>query len=595
MRLGLATFLLFLLGVGAAQAAPPANDDFSAAVPLAVGQEISASNLEATAETGEPDTAGAAKHVECAVPGGGPDCASSVWYLFAPAVSGEYTIETCDLGTDLATALGLFNGATLQVASQVASSDDAGGCAGGLRDNGSRITFAATAGTVYHLAVVGFHGDQGSFYLRAYVGAPRPRPGPDTGIEREESSFVQGLLPTSLRAGVVSGPRHSAGFSLVSDQQDVAYECSLDEAAFSPCTSPVSYPDLAAGGSHVFAARVVSAGVVDPTPAVQRFSIDRTPPETSLLSGPQGVTASPNATWQVASGERNPGRYGFLCSIDGAVVDECTRAFGETFLCRGTHSFRSAAVDSAGNVDPSPVSGQIDLTLGPACASPTLGEPSARNVTPTSAEIAVDYQNEGPRGSIRFEYGTTAAYGNSLKPQTALSRDAAFAVGLLRFLAPGTTYHYRVSISTPAGAVSSADRTFSTSPLTGTLPTVTVGEPVVAEHTAAIPIAIGPQGVDTHYEMRISKGDSIDVATVGSGEISAAVDAQPGRIEVVDLDPCTTYRYRIVASHRGSDENEVAGPEQSFTTSGGKARPSLPVKASGKAKAKGLLRCGRAR
>jgi hypothetical protein len=592
MRIAAATLIFFVFGLSAAQAAPPINDDFSSAVPLAVGEEISSSNLEATAEPGEPDTAEAAKHVECAALSGGSDCASSVWYVFAPAVAGQYTIETCDLGTDLDPAIGVFTGAALGVAAEIAGSDDASDCAGGLRENGSRVTFAAEPGTTYRVAVVGFHGDQGSFYLRAYAGGPRQRPEPDTGIEREESSFVENLLPTSLRAGVVSGPRHSAAFALVSSEPGAPYECALDGEAFSPCASPISYSGLEAGSAHVFAARAVVPGVADPTPAVQRFSIDSTPPETSLISGPQGDTANPSAVWQVASSERNPGRYGYLCAIDGAVMDECTRTFGETFLCRGTHTFRSAAVDSAGNLDPSPVSGQITLTSGPACAPPTLGEIAARNVSPTSAEVAVAYQNQGPRGAIRFEYGTTAAYGSSLRPQTALSSGAGFAVGVLRFLAPGTTYHYRVTISTPLGTTASTDRTLTTSPLTGTLPSVLVGEPSVVEHAAAIPVTIDPQGVDTHYEMRISKSGSTEVATIGNGEVPAAASAQPGRIEVVDLDPCTTYRYRIVASHRGSDENEVAGPEGTFTTPGGRSRPSLPVNASEKAKAKGLSRCG---
>ncbi|HEU5106573.1 MAG TPA: hypothetical protein VFU11_12115 [Solirubrobacterales bacterium] len=593
MRFALVPFLLLVLGASVAQAAPPANDNFAGAAPLTAGTELSSSNLEATAEPGEPNTAEDAKHVECAALSSGPDCASSVWYRFQPAVGGQYTVETCDLGSDLASEIGVFTGSEVGSATQIASSADWSDCAGGLLMNGSRVTFTATAGTVYHLAVVGFHGDQGSFYLRAYTGGAQPRPEPDTGIEREDSSFVEGLLPTSLRAGVVSGPRHSASFALISSGQGASYECALDGAAFSPCASPVSYPGLAAGSSHTFAARAVLAGTVDPTPALQRFSIDLTAPETTLISGPVGNTASQSATWTVASSERNAGRYGYLCGIDGAVVDECTRSFGETSLCRGTHTFSAAAVDSAGNVDPTPVRGEVDVTTGAACLPPTTGEPFARNVTPTNAELVVDYQNKGPRGSVRFEYGTTAAYGFSLPLETALTLDSAVAVGVLRFLDPGTTYHYRVTVSTPAGTVSSGDRTFSTSPLTGTLPGVAVGTPSVAEHVATIPATITPRSMDTHYEMRISKVGSPDAAVIGGGEVSAAVGAAPVRIEVVDLDPCTTYRYRIVASHRSTDENEVASPAATFTTTGKGNSRSLPAQASPKAKAKGLLKCQR--
>ncbi len=592
MRVALISFLLLAFAASPAQAAAPANDDFAAAVPLAAGQELFSSNLGSTAEPGEPNTAGDAKHVECATLGAGSECASSVWFLFQPAVGGQYTVETCDLGSDLASEIGVFTGTVVGTATQIASSADWSDCAGGLGQNGSRVTFAATAGATYHLGVVGFHGDQGSFYLRAYAGGAQPRPEPDTGIQRENSSFVAGLLPTSLRAGAVSGPRHSASFALTASEQGASYECALDGGAFSPCTSPVSYSGLAAEGSHLFAVRAVSAGAVDPTPALQRFSIDLTPPETTLVSGPIGATASRSAAWIVASSERNPGRYGFLCGIDGAVVDECTRSFGETALCRGTHTFSAAAVDSAGNVDPSPVRGPSEGTTGPACLPPTMSEPYARNVTPTNAEIVADYQNKGPRGSVRFEYGTTAAYGFSLPPETVGTLDSGAAVSVLRFLDPGTTYHYRVTITTPAGTVSSGDRTFSTSPLTGTLPGVALGTPSVAEHAAAIPATITPRGMDTLYEMRISKAGSADTAVIGGGEVSAAAGAQAVRIEVVDLDPCTTYRYRVLATHRGTDENALASPAATFTTAGGSKR-SLPAQASAKARAKGLLKCRR--
>lgn len=593
--------LLLGIGVAAASAAPPPNDSFSAAAWLPVGGEISASNVEATAEAQEADTAGVAKAPECARLDAGAECASSVWFRLEPPVGGEYTIETCDLGTEVDSAIGVFTGADLGSAVEVAGNDDADDCPGGLGRNGSRVTFAATAGTVYRVAVGGMHADQGSFYLRAYPGEARPRPEPDTSIRREGSSFIQGLFRTGLRAGVVSGPRHSASFALFSGAPGASFECALDGAAFSPCASPVSLAGLAAGSSHVFAARAVDAGLVDPTPVIQRFTIDLEPPETSLVAGPPATTAAQALNWEVASSERNAGRYGFLCSIDGAVLDECSRSFGETSICRGTHSFQAAAIDAAGNVDPSPVSGRVEVTSGVACGAPTVGEPIARNVTPTSAEISADYFNEGPRGTVRIEYGTSAAYDMSLPPATALSIGSTTAIGVLRFLEPATVYHYRVTISTPAGTVSSPDRTLTTSPPTGTVPKIALGAPLVAPYTAVAPATIDPQGTEaTGYELRIRKAGSSDGigAAIGSAEIPAGAGPRQVRIEVVDLEPCTTYRYRVVAFHRGGDENEAASAEAELTTppiSGpgpGKAKPSLPVQALGKGKAKGLLRCG---
>jgi hypothetical protein len=599
MRVALLSVLLFALGTATAQAAPPANDDFSAAAPLAVGEELLASNLGATAEPGEPDTAGVAKDVECSTLGGAPDCASSVWYRFEPAVPGQYTIETCDLGTDLASGIGVFAGVAIAAVTQVAG--DEGSCAGGSFNGGSRVTFAAAAGVVYRVAVVGYHGDQGSFYLRAYAGAAQARPEPDTGIVRVNSSFAQGLLPTGLQVGVVSGSRHSASFALQATQAGASYQCSLDEAAFAPCASPVSYGGLAPGSSHTFAARAVTGAAVDPTPAVQRFTLDLAPPETNLVSGPQGATTSTSATWEVTGSEPNPGRYGYLCRMDGAIAGECPHLYRESSLCRGPHTFSAAAVDSAGNVDPRPVVAQVDVTAGPACAPPTLGASVARNIKATRAEVSTEYHNLGPRGTIEFEYGTTAAYGMTLPLETAVSTAnwvEPAVTSVLRFLDPATTYHYRVTISTPLGTVSSADRTFTTGPLVGALPTIAVGTPSVNEHAAAIPVVIDPRAGEavTTYEMRIWRAEQPGAsATIGGGSIPALAGTRSVRIQVVDLDPCTTYRYRVTAIQQDEDENQVASLEGTFTTppssgaAGAGTRPSLPAQARGKAK--GLSKC----
>jgi hypothetical protein len=576
---------VFVAGTAVAQAAPPANDSFAAAAPLAVGQEISSANLEATAEAGEPNPAGGAKVSDCAEIDEAPRCATSVWYTFEPP-PGQYTIETCDFGTDLNSVLGVYTGSGIGSAVEIAANNDESSlvfCPGGYYGQGSRVSFTAAGGTAYHVDVTGYNGEQGSFYLRAYAGsAPQPRPAPDTGIARLENSFAYATATGGFGSGVTSGPRHSASFLLEADTEGATFECSLDGAAFAACANPISYDGLAPGSSHVFAARAVSGGSPDPTPAVERFTIDLTPPDTTLSSGPEGETGSQEAEWTAAGSERNQfyESSGFLCRLDGQPARPCGASQQYASLCQGPHTFASAAWDRAANVDPSPASAEIDVTTGPACAAPTVGEPAAVGIEPTRANIEFAVDSMGAGASLHVDYGPTAAYGMTLEKNNLESLEpnaTGLRVATLRFLAPDTLYHYRVTVSSPFGTVSTADQTLTTSPLTGaeTLPAVQAGTPSASEHAALIPVTIDTGGVYTNYFMRIAAGGPVTAASGkigGRTEIEAGLTGpQAGRLEVVDLEPSTTYHFRVGAEHGGSDSNEVLGPEGTFTT------PPLPT------------------
>jgi len=106
---------------------------------------INGSNVGATKEAGEPLHAGNV---------GG----KSIWYYWTAPGSGPVSIDT--LGTSFDTLLGVYTGSTVGALTLVASNDDTG------TNRYSAVSFAATAGTIYRIAVDGYDGDSGSVVVR---------------------------------------------------------------------------------------------------------------------------------------------------------------------------------------------------------------------------------------------------------------------------------------------------------------------------------------------------------------------------------------------------------------------------------------------
>lgn len=153
------------------------------------------------------------------------------------------------------------------------------------------------------------------------------------------------------------------------------YGCALDTTAFTACTSPFSAANLAQG-SHTFEVRVTnSVGTTDPTPATRTWTIDLTPPDTAITSGPSGTVPVASASFAFTSTEASST---FACSLDGVQASACTSPYNVTGLAQGAHTFAVAATDAAGNTDPTPATASwtvdtippaIAITGGPAAAA----------------------------------------------------------------------------------------------------------------------------------------------------------------------------------------------------------------------------------
>ncbi|MCX6873973.1 MAG: S8 family serine peptidase [Verrucomicrobia bacterium] len=124
----------------------PANDPFAGAQVLSGSAAIIAGqNVTATKETGEPAHAGD--------PG-----ERSVWYRWTAPSSGTWALDTA--GSSFDTTLAVYTGSAVNALTEVASNDDV------REDRTSRLTFTATPGTTYRIAVDGYGGDNGNLMLK---------------------------------------------------------------------------------------------------------------------------------------------------------------------------------------------------------------------------------------------------------------------------------------------------------------------------------------------------------------------------------------------------------------------------------------------
>lgn len=163
---------------------------------------------------------------------------------------------------------------------------------------------------------------------------------------------VNASLPETA---IDSGPsglvkQTSASFAFSSDVAGSTFECSLDGADFSPCSSPATLDGLG-DGSHSFRVRAVDPGNrVDASPAERSWTVDATAPQTDIASGPKGTWRSGSAAFEFSSTE--PGSS-YECRLDQGSFEPCGASLTQ-HVANGRHTLAVRAVDGAGNPDPTP-------------------------------------------------------------------------------------------------------------------------------------------------------------------------------------------------------------------------------------------------
>jgi len=132
-----------------------ANDNFEDATPItAFSPIVTGSNLGATRQVGEPIYSG--------VPDG-----RSAWWTYTALENGPVTVSTD--GSELDTVLSVYVGSTISSLTLVAENDDPR-----VDEFHAQVTFQATAGTVYRIAVAGYRGAMGLVKLSVISGSTSP-------------------------------------------------------------------------------------------------------------------------------------------------------------------------------------------------------------------------------------------------------------------------------------------------------------------------------------------------------------------------------------------------------------------------------------
>jgi hypothetical protein len=161
------------------------------------------------------------------------------------------------------------------------------------------------------------------------------------------------VAPDTAIGSSPSGATRStdASFEFSATEAGSRFECSFDGAPWTPCSAPQQLSGLS-DGSHALSVRAVDgAGNGDLSPARRAWSVDATPPETSIDSAPARETTSRSANFELSSTEEPS----FLrCRLDGGAWAECSSPQALPRLSRGSHTLLVAALDAVGNVDPTP-------------------------------------------------------------------------------------------------------------------------------------------------------------------------------------------------------------------------------------------------
>lgn len=237
----------------------------------------------------------------------------------------------------------------------------------------------------------------------------------------------QGTPPDTAITATPANPTNSAAASFSFTGSSGAagdpidhFECGLDSAAYSLCSNPQAYSGLAQG-SHSFSVRAVdAAGESDPTPAFYTWTVDLTPPETTIDTHPSSLSNTRSFEFSYSATDNLDTNatvtfYYMLAITEFPGTEYWWKANGHLALGivpeDGVHSFGVYAVDSAGNADPTPAffTWTIDTTPPAVTINQASGQPDPTAASPINFTAQFSEPVTGFDGSDITLSGTAGA------------------------------------------------------------------------------------------------------------------------------------------------------------------------------------------
>lgn len=172
----------------------------------------------------------------------------------------------------------------------------------------------------------------------------------------------------------------TATFSFSASPAAVTFTCNRDALGAAACDSQTTFGtplSPLAEGAHTLVVRGTDALGNVGGPTTHNWTIDLTPPGTTVTAAPAAKVNITTAVFEMTS---NDPTATFECSLDNGLFVACASPATFTDIPDGTHSMRIRAKDPAGNVDPSPEIRDWNIN-GPPATALTAAPPATTTAT----------------------------------------------------------------------------------------------------------------------------------------------------------------------------------------------------------------------